>query len=46
MELKVVIDNEKLKELVEEAAARIKAELCADCPYREDELTWGSIEEQ
>lgn len=37
MELKVVIDEDKLKELVEEAARRIKEEMCANCPYREDD---------
>lgn len=35
MELKVVIDNEKLKELVEEAKANILEQMCANCPYRE-----------
>lgn len=36
MELKIVIDNEKLKELVEEAKKDILEQLCAECPYREE----------
>lgn len=36
MNLKIVIDEEKLKELVAQAAENIKAQLCEDCPYREE----------
>lgn len=37
MELSIKIDGDQLKELVDEAAAHIKEEMCFNCPYKEVE---------
>lgn len=37
MELAIKFDEARLKELVEEAAERIRNDMCADCPYKESE---------
>ena len=37
MELSIKFDEARLKELVAEAAERIKNDMCADCPYKESE---------
>ena len=37
MELSIKFDEARLKELVEEAAEQIKNDMCADCPYKEEQ---------
>ncbi|MGM9543600.1 MAG: hypothetical protein ACI3T9_01320 [Romboutsia timonensis] len=34
MNFVIKFDEERLKELVEEAAEQIKKDMCADCPYK------------